>query len=379
MSPASPRIRSAIAFFCVLGSPIAQAPRAAAQAGLQDVPAQASEQIPGEPPADLAATERDAQARIEFERGRSAYGKGRYRIAWGHFREAYVLSRRPQLLYNVGQAADRLGLSEDALTAFRMYLQALPEAENRAEVEARIQALEGAKADMQVPPAPAPMPPPTDPNEEERPTHEATSGAPPGDGNARVGAGAGDPAFEGHQPGRSGWYFRGALGLGATIDGWDDGSASGNITGGGFALDLAAGITLLPGMAVGGALYWNYAPGGSVSQDSFPSMDLDALRLVMIGPMVDWYLRPRRDGLHLQGALVLAALSADRARVASGTAVGTDTAAGVAIVGGAGWEFALTRDLAWGAAGRITLGRLSEGTTAHTLLNLSAVGTITWY
>ncbi|HEY2735866.1 MAG TPA: hypothetical protein VGI70_17835, partial [Polyangiales bacterium] len=92
------------------------------------------------PPA--AATESDQRARSLFERGRQAYGDGRYRDAWAYFHDSYELSGRPELLYNIGQTADRLGQDADALRAFRMYLQKLPQAPNRHDVENRIHALE---------------------------------------------------------------------------------------------------------------------------------------------------------------------------------------------------------------------------------------------
>lgn len=76
-----------------------------------------------------------------FEAGRAAFDQGRYQDALGYFDRAYQLSRRPQLLYNLGQVHDRLRHDEEALTAFQQYLKQVPGAENRAEVEHRIQAM----------------------------------------------------------------------------------------------------------------------------------------------------------------------------------------------------------------------------------------------
>jgi len=84
---------------------------------------------------------RDAEARGLFEAGRAAFDQGRYPDALGYFDRAYQLSRRPQLLYNLGQVHDRLRHDEDALQAFQQYLKQVPGAENRTEVEHRIQAL----------------------------------------------------------------------------------------------------------------------------------------------------------------------------------------------------------------------------------------------
>lgn len=92
----------------------------------------------------------EEQARAHFSAGRAAFSAGRYPDALAEFKKAYELSHRPQLLYNVGVAADRLRHDAEALEAFEAYLRALPEAPERAEVEGRIavlrQAIDNARA-----------------------------------------------------------------------------------------------------------------------------------------------------------------------------------------------------------------------------------------
>jgi tetratricopeptide (TPR) repeat protein len=92
--------------------------------------------------AQAATSSRDEEARMLFEAGRVAYEDGRFEDALGYFQRAHDLSGRPALLYNVGSAADKLRRDAVALDAFRRYLEALPTAENRGEVEARIRVLE---------------------------------------------------------------------------------------------------------------------------------------------------------------------------------------------------------------------------------------------
>ena len=98
-------------------------------------------------PEDAAQTTRDAEARSLFEAGRTAFAAGRFEAALERFREAYELSGRPGLLFNIGSAADRLRRDAEALQAFRAYLDAVPDAANRAEFEARIRVLEEAAAE----------------------------------------------------------------------------------------------------------------------------------------------------------------------------------------------------------------------------------------
>jgi tetratricopeptide (TPR) repeat protein len=80
----------------------------------------------------------DAEARANFEAGRVAFADARFGDALPYFERAYELSERPELLYNIGICRDRLGLDAEALAAFEGYLAAVPDAENRAEVEQRI-------------------------------------------------------------------------------------------------------------------------------------------------------------------------------------------------------------------------------------------------
>jgi hypothetical protein len=87
---------------------------------------------------------RDAEARGLFEAGRAAFDQGRYQDALGYFDRSYQLSRRPQLLYNIGQVHDRLRHDDEALQALTQYLKQVPGATNREEVEHRIEALKHA-------------------------------------------------------------------------------------------------------------------------------------------------------------------------------------------------------------------------------------------
>lgn len=90
---------------------------------------------------------RDAEARALFQAGSMAYAAGRYEDALESFERAYQLSPRPDLLYNLGQACDRLRMDETALGYFRSYLAEAPSAEREQEVRARIAVLERAVAE----------------------------------------------------------------------------------------------------------------------------------------------------------------------------------------------------------------------------------------
>lgn len=104
---------------------------------------EASDEPSDEPSeADAPAEPNDEEARLLFQAGRQAYDQGRFEDALQRFEQAYELSRRPALLYNIGQAADRLRHDAQALEAFEHYLEATGEdAPHRRAVTARIEVL----------------------------------------------------------------------------------------------------------------------------------------------------------------------------------------------------------------------------------------------
>jgi len=86
-----------------------------------------------------AASTEETEAHSRFEAGRLAFAAGRYEDALHDFELAYALSHRPELLYNVGQCADRLRMDARALEAFEGYLrEAGDHAQYRTEVEAHV-------------------------------------------------------------------------------------------------------------------------------------------------------------------------------------------------------------------------------------------------
>lgn len=117
-------------------------------------------------PATAAAQEDQSQldeaARLTFEQARADFTAGRYEQALTRFRQAYQLSPRPGLLYNIAQTLDRLRRDEETVEALRDYLEAAPDAPNRTEVEARIRVLDAALAERR---AAEPPPPDEDPVE----------------------------------------------------------------------------------------------------------------------------------------------------------------------------------------------------------------------
>jgi hypothetical protein len=84
---------------------------------------------------------RDREARGLFKAGEAAFGDGHFEDAIQYFQRAYDLSHRPILLLNIASAADRVRNDELSLKALEQYLNDVPAADNRAQIEARIAVL----------------------------------------------------------------------------------------------------------------------------------------------------------------------------------------------------------------------------------------------
>jgi hypothetical protein len=96
-------------------------------------------------PEDLTAPSPDQanEAKRLYAEGKVEFAQGRLAAAIGLFERSYALSNAPGLLFNLAQAHRLSGAEHcpQAFALYKSYLSALPEAENRREVEERIQEL----------------------------------------------------------------------------------------------------------------------------------------------------------------------------------------------------------------------------------------------
>jgi tetratricopeptide (TPR) repeat protein len=105
----------------------------------------------------------DERARAHFRMGTSLYESGRFKEAAEEWSEAYALSQRAALLYNVYVAHRDASDWPQAGEALRRYLATdHPDAKLRLNLEARLRAIESALASAQPTAAPGPNASPTD-------------------------------------------------------------------------------------------------------------------------------------------------------------------------------------------------------------------------
>ncbi len=100
-------------------------------------------------------------AKKHFEKGKNAYSASDFTAAIREFKAAEALKPSAILDYNLALANEKQGKKKVALSYYRRYLELLPQAQNRSEVEKRIAALEKAVAAEPATPAPSPSEGPT--------------------------------------------------------------------------------------------------------------------------------------------------------------------------------------------------------------------------
>ncbi len=174
--------------------------------------------------AEGAPEGQEDDARMHFRLGRAYYDSGRFVEAAQEFEKAAEMSNRPQLYYNIFLAYRDAGDLGNAIRALEIYLERVPDAAERAQLEARLESMRrlyertGGTGD------PAAGDGQTDPEPEADPDSDADTGT---DGDADADTHA-DPDSIGAPSGDEGgtwmpgWIIAGAggaLALGGVITG----------------------------------------------------------------------------------------------------------------------------------------------------------------
>ncbi|HKP60338.1 MAG TPA: tetratricopeptide repeat protein, partial [Polyangiales bacterium] len=99
------------------------------------------------------AAENEERARAHFRLGRAHYDNGDFAQAAVEFEEAYRISQRAALLYNIYLAYRDANDTRNAAESLRKYLALEKNIENRGQLEARLASLDRALADNPQPSA----------------------------------------------------------------------------------------------------------------------------------------------------------------------------------------------------------------------------------
>jgi tetratricopeptide (TPR) repeat protein len=77
-------------------------------------------------------------AKKRFEQGNTHYNLGEYKEALAEYKEAYRIKKLPGFLFNIAQCHRKLGDYQQAINLYNAYLNQVPNAPNRADVESLI-------------------------------------------------------------------------------------------------------------------------------------------------------------------------------------------------------------------------------------------------
>ncbi|MBW2276191.1 MAG: hypothetical protein JRF63_01795 [Deltaproteobacteria bacterium] len=110
------------------------------------------------------------QAKVKYEEGKGHYEAKKYEEALAAFTEAYNLSNKPDLLFNLGVCSEKLEQDKKAIAYYELYLEETPGAPDRDDVTARLEALKANQGEPAAPvaePDPETVAPPPPPVEED--------------------------------------------------------------------------------------------------------------------------------------------------------------------------------------------------------------------
>ncbi len=185
---------------------------------LSGVAALSAHAEPAAPAPAPGTPEAEVEAKRLYQDATKSFQLGEFGPAIEGYKAAYKLVPKPFFIYNIAQAYRLMGDFKQALFFYRSFLNALPDASNRAEVEGRITDLEAQlakQAETVKAPPNGPANPDTPPVKIPGPdtaaaTTSGTDSAPP----------AGVPSDSGRKPIYKKWWFWagiGAVAIGATV------------------------------------------------------------------------------------------------------------------------------------------------------------------
>ncbi len=96
-----------------------------------------------------------------FSAAQEAFGAKHFKTAATEFESAYAITKDPVLLYNVAESYEKSGDGHSAVANYKAYLKEQPAAQDKAEVQRRIKAIEGKGYKLVSQSAPGDNPPST--------------------------------------------------------------------------------------------------------------------------------------------------------------------------------------------------------------------------
>ena len=98
---------------------------------------------PAAPAESKPKSEAATKSKEHFTQGTRHYELGHYQEALTEYEAAYMEVPDPAFLFNIGQCHRKMGHDKEAVSFYKSYLRNAPNAPNRADVQKRINELEG--------------------------------------------------------------------------------------------------------------------------------------------------------------------------------------------------------------------------------------------
>ena len=98
--------------------------------------------LAAEPKPDAKGEAKTVEAKAHFKQGTQLYKQARYKDAIAEFETAYQLKPHGVLRFNIAQCFEKLGDIPQALRSYHQYLREVPDAEDKATVQAAMANLE---------------------------------------------------------------------------------------------------------------------------------------------------------------------------------------------------------------------------------------------
>jgi hypothetical protein len=147
-----------------------------------------------------------------------------------------------------------------------------------------------------------------------------------------------------------------------------------------------SGMTLPASLLMGGTLFGRMAFGGGVMIDTAPAPTYEVNGMepagtpefnqyvVGLGLYVDYYLDPKKNGLHIQAFGGWGGLETSTDQGAGGS-----DPTGLFVAGGVGYEWWLSHEWSGGVMLRFTYGPFDLNGTSYSTIAPAVVGTLTWH
>lgn len=189
-------------------------------------------------------------------------------------------------------------------------------------------------------------------------------------------AALGAPAVAAAEPRtHDGFYMQLTGGLGYYSAGAEAGGIEQSFSGMTLDTSLMLGGTIIPGLVVGGGFFIDYAPSPSFEQNGMEVELSDVSQMVIgIGPFVDYYLDPKKGGVHIQAFAGWGGLETS----SGGNAGGSDPTGLVVSVAG-GYDIWLSDEWSVGGMLRVAYGNFSLNDVGYGTLAPALLGTLTWH